>query len=178
MIPEELEQGAKAGAKLMEYGVLGAILLLLLLFMGVLVFRYWLPMTNRLQLERERLQAEVQKARDQNNTDHVNQLTALLEQRDKVHHEREIQMRREHGENWEKVRVWQAQESQREREHSTKLVENFCTRMEQMEEALNRCFALNVVVAEHAGHDRGALLERVGAITGKEVKQDNYKRRA
>lgn len=175
MTAEELRNAATAGGKLLEYGVLGAVLLLLLLFMGILTFRYWLPMTHRLQLEREKLQAELTKAREEAHSNHVGQLTSLLEQRDKVAHEREQAQRQEHGRNWERQREWQAEEAQKNRSHTEQVIEKFCDRMELLEEAQNRSFALTVVLAEHIGHEREQILERVEAITGKPVSPDIWR---
>src|SRR5687768_3074981 len=117
---------AQSGNKILEQGLLGALILLLFGFIFFFLFKFYLPQQAQVVMEKARLDAELQSNRDKYNQQQVDQLLALLKD-DRTRFDSQIQTQRaEHARAYEMQREFFHKEVEASRKHHEGTSDRIC----------------------------------------------------
>lgn len=165
---------AAASSRLLEAGVLGAVVVILFAFFGLVVFKYYLPAQHAVSVRKAELEAENQKQRDQYNQGQVDQLLTIMREQQQRFDSQISIMREEHTKAYGMQREFFRSEADAQRAHVERTMDKVCDSIDGLKKVVERSFVVSLAVAESSGRPKKEILERVETMTGESGLKEKY----
>lgn len=153
-----------ASSIISQGGVAGALLILLLGFFAILLFKYYLPSQHAVQTEKVKLEAENQRQRDLYNQAQVDRLLKIMEEQQQRFDAQLSIMREEHGKAYAMQRDFFKTEADAQRNHVERTLDKVCVSIDSLKAIVERSFVISLVAAEGQGRSKEDILERAEKI--------------
>jgi len=164
----------QASSRLVEQGVLGAILVILFSFIALVVFKYYLPAQQAVAMRKAELEAENQKQRDQYNQQQVDQLLTIMKEQQQRFDSQISITREEHMKAYAMQRDFFQAEAEAQRQHVERTMDKVCDSIDGLKKVTERSFIVSLAIAEASGRTKGEVLKRVETLTGESGLAEKY----
>lgn len=162
-------QQEAASQVISQGGVAGAMLIILLGFLAILLFKYYLPSQHAVQTRKVELEAENQKQRDLYNQAQVDRLLKMAEEQQQRFDAQLSIMREEHGKAYTMQRDFFKTEADIQRNHGERTLDKVCLSIDSLKAIVERSFVISLVAAEGHGRSKEDILERAEQIMPSEM---------